>query len=213
MKEYPHIQGSKKAPHEPCIAFCKYDGSNLRAEWTKKRGWYKFGSRTQMIDEKTPNLGEGIAVFQAKYGDALAKVLTDSKDYRNRESAIAFFEFFGGHSFAGIHVAGDPKDVILFDMNIHKLGILGPAEFRSSFGHLDIPEIVYEGNLNEEFKESVRTGAIGFTSQRQIKNKIWEGVVCKGGSGHKLWMAKVKTDAYRQALQELFSGQWEKYFE
>jgi hypothetical protein len=213
MKEYPHIQGSSKAPHEPCVAFCKYDGSNLRAEWTKKRGWYKFGSRGQMIDEKTPILGEGIVIFLEKYGDDLARILTDSKDYRNRESAIAFFEFFGSNSFAGIHVKGDPKDVVLFDVNIHKMGLLGPSEFRKNFGTLDIAEVVHEGILNEEFKQGVRDGSVRFTPQREIKNKIWEGVVCKGGSGHKLWMAKVKTDAYRIALQELFSGQWEKYFE
>lgn len=213
MKEYPHIQGSSKAPSEHCVAFCKYDGSNLRAEWSRKRGWYKFGSRTQMIDLNHPVFGNGISIFLSKYGESLEKILIENKDYRNRESAIAFFEFLGNQSFAGIHVESDPKDVILFDINIHKLGILGPTEFRKHFGHLDIPEVVYEGNLNEIFKESIRTGSIGFSSDRKIKNRIWEGVVCKGGSGHKLWMAKIKTDEYKKALQELFSGDWNKYFE
>ena len=213
MKEYPHIQGSKKAPHLPCVAFCKYDGSNLRVEWTKKRGWYKFGSRTQMIEASSPILGEGIGIFLSKYGEQLAKIFTDTKEYRNRESVIAFFEFFGCKSFAGVHVSEDPKDVILFDINIHKMGILSPKEFRDNFGHLDIPEVVYEGNLNEELKERIRLGNIKLETKRTIKNNIWEGVVCKGGSGHQLWMAKIKTDAYRRALQELYAGEWEKFFE
>lgn len=51
MKDYPSIPGSSKAPQLPCIAFKKYDGSNIRAEWSKKRGWYKFGTRTQLIDK------------------------------------------------------------------------------------------------------------------------------------------------------------------
>lgn len=213
MKEYPHIKGSSKAPQLPCIAFCKYDGSNLRFEWTKKRGWYKFGTRTQMIDGTHPVFGEGIRIFLNKYGDQLAKVFVNSSAYRNRESAMAFCEFFGAKSFAGIHVPEDPKDVILFDINVHKIGILGPKEFLDNFSHLDIAEVVYTGNLNEELKRLICTGEIGFVSNKSIRNKVWEGVVCKGGEGHKLWMAKIKTEKYKQALQELFHGEWQKYFE
>lgn len=55
MQQYPSILGSSKAPlGEPCIAFVKYDGSNLRWEWSPKRGWNKYGTRTQLFNETTP---------------------------------------------------------------------------------------------------------------------------------------------------------------
>jgi hypothetical protein len=50
MYRYPEIDGPSKAPHEHCLAFDKLDGSNMRFEWSPKRGWYKFGSRGQLID-------------------------------------------------------------------------------------------------------------------------------------------------------------------
>jgi hypothetical protein len=38
MQQYPSIDGSGKAPlGVPCIAFYKYDGSNLRWEWSPKQ--------------------------------------------------------------------------------------------------------------------------------------------------------------------------------
>jgi len=42
---------------EYSYSFIKYDGSNLRFCWNRKRGWYKFGSRNVMIDKNTPILG------------------------------------------------------------------------------------------------------------------------------------------------------------
>ena len=71
MKTYPSIDGLAKAPHKPCYTFVKYDGSNLRFEWSKKRGWYKFGTRKTMIDQNTPVFGSAIPMFLEKYGDGL----------------------------------------------------------------------------------------------------------------------------------------------
>ena len=51
MKQYPKILYFDQAPiNEQCYAFDKIDGSNFRAEWSKKRGWYKFGTRNTMIN-------------------------------------------------------------------------------------------------------------------------------------------------------------------
>jgi len=51
MKQYPKILYFDQAPlNEQCYAFNKIDGSNFRAEWSKKRGWYKFGTRNTMIN-------------------------------------------------------------------------------------------------------------------------------------------------------------------
>jgi len=45
MKSYPSIPG-KHTNGIPLTVFDKLDGSNIRAEWSKKRGFYKFGTRT-----------------------------------------------------------------------------------------------------------------------------------------------------------------------
>lgn len=54
MKWYPKMFGLYSDDDAPwgqhCIAFDKLDGSNLRFEWNKKQGWYKFGTRNRMFD-------------------------------------------------------------------------------------------------------------------------------------------------------------------
>lgn len=48
MKTYPSISTQVDFSLSYCV-FDKLDGSNLRAEWSPKRGFYKFGSRTQLL--------------------------------------------------------------------------------------------------------------------------------------------------------------------
>ena len=64
MNQYFHIPGYKDAPKGlPCIAFDKLDGQNVRFEWTKKRGWFKFGMRRRLFDESDVEFGRSILVF------------------------------------------------------------------------------------------------------------------------------------------------------
>lgn len=204
MKEYPHIQGPTKAPRLPCIGFYKYDGSNLRFEWSRKRGWYKYGTRHQMFDHTHEVFGSAVELFQDTVSPQITPVI--KSEFRNAESVIAFCEFFGEHSFAGTHIPEDPKELRFFDLNIHKKGIMSPKEFVKFFGTLDISaEIVYTGNLNEELILAVRKNNLGVP--------LKEGIVCKGGSGHDLWMAKIKTQSYLDALKLRFQGDWQKYAE
>lgn len=209
MKEYPSILGPNKAPNLPCLAFYKYDGSNLRFEWHRKRGWSKFGTRTRLFNEQDPDFGSAIALFLNKYSEAIERKLRDNKDFRGIQEAIAFCEFYGPHSFAGQHDArilgvesNEPKQLKLFDINIHKKGLLGPREFVKVFGDLDIAEVIYEGNFNSQFIEDIKQG----------KYPVKEGVIAKGGSGHTLWMRKVKTLAYLHELKTRFAD-WQKYWE
>ena len=200
MKEYPSILGSKGAPELPCIAFYKLDGSNLRFEWSRKTGFYKFGTRRRLFDKSDAEYGCAIEIFNKKYGEDLSKIF---RDKYKAEKAMAFGEFFGPQSFAGQHVLDDPKDVVLFDINIHKKGILGPEEFIKNFGHLHTPVVIYEGPLTEEFIQDVR----------QSKYLINEGVVAKGGQGHNLWMRKIKTLDYLKRLQKLYENTWQELWE
>ena len=110
MKQYLEIQGPNKAPRENCIAFYKHDGSCIRAEWSRKRNWYKVGSRKVLIDQTHP-LGEAIDVFLNTYGDELEHIFKKDKFFRNCQKITVFGEFFGKNSFAGQHKDDDPKEI------------------------------------------------------------------------------------------------------
>lgn len=218
MKQYPSIKNSSKAPREACHVFVKYDGSNLRFEWSKRRGWYKFGTRTQMFDESHPTFGIAIPLFLEKYGDGFVRSFSH-KDFRGVESFVIFAEFFGSNSIAGWHDSdhdADPKDLVPFDVVPHKKGLLSPGQFLDRFGHLGVAELARIGNLNESLIASVRESRfdeIDFRSKRSIATSIPEGVICKGGSGHDLWMCKIKSNAYLQEIKKRFPANWEDYTE
>ncbi len=195
MKQYLSIQGPNKAPREYCIAFYKHDGSCIRAEWTRKRSWDKFASRKVLMDGTHP-LGDAIQILLDTYGDDLEKIFKKHKFFRNCQKVTVFSEYFGPNSFAGWHDPNDKKEIMLFDVNIDKKGIMSPRDFIKIFGHLKIPEIIYEGNFNESFIQDVKNG----------KYDLEEGVVAKGNlphgkHPHNLWMAKIKTRAWIDKLK------------
>ena len=64
----------------------------------------------------------------------------------------------------------DNHTVTLFDVGYK--GILEPKTFLNQFGHLDIPKLLYQGNITQEFINQVREGL--------LEGMTYEGVVCKG---------------------------------
>ena len=202
MKQYDHIEYyGKRLVGEVIYAFDKLDGSNLRFEFSRKRGWYKFGTRKCMIDEKNTEYGMAIPFFLNKYGDGLVDVFTKNKDYRNIKNFIVFCEWFGPNSFAGHHT--DPIDkmnLVLIEVNPITKGFVDPKRFIDDFGHMEIPKLIYHGNLNHEFIQSVKRNDYG----------LMEGVVCKAkdsGKAHQIWMVKIKTDAWLDRLKNTFGEQ------
>ena len=209
MKEYPSIP---KVLNDyiglDCVAFRKYDGSNIRIEWAKKRGWYKWATRGYLFDATDKNFGDTVDIFNKTHAELLEKVIRDN--YPKADSAIVYMEYLGPHSFAGLHDPGvlqvdnnDPKELVLFDVNIHKRGFVSPLDFVSKFGHVRSAEVVYQGRLTEDFIKEVREG----------KYPVNEGVVCKGGEGHKLWTCKIKTWDYLKKIQKFFGTSWGEHWE
>lgn len=200
MKQYDHIEYyGKRLMGQVVHAFDKLDGSNLRFEWSNKRGWYKFGTRKCMIDEKNPDFGKAIPVFLNKYGDGLTSIFK-SKDYRNIRNFVVFCEWYGPNSFAGRHDPNDKMELVLFDVNPMTKGFLGPKQFIDDFGHLGIPTLVYHDNLNWDFINAVKRNDFN----------LMEGVVCKAkdsGKAHQIWMVKVKTNAWLDRLKNKFGDQ------
>lgn len=214
MKSYPTISGPSSIHlSKQAYVFVKYDGSNLRFEWSRKKGWYKFGTRRTLIDETHPIYGSATCLFLDKYGDDFERIFIKNKALRGVRSVVVFAEWFGAKSFSGMHQPEDPKDLIIFDVNPHKKGFLSPKEFLDLFGHLSVAELIYSGNVGKEFIQSVKEETIDIESRYKIRAEIPEGVVCKGGKGHRLWMSKIKTERYKAALKSKYSSNWEKYWE
>jgi len=204
MKEYHSIPGVQMYG-EPCFAFYKYDGSNIRALWNRKSGWCRFGTRHRLFDKTDEIFGGAIDLFKETYATDLENKFRREKSLRNIQEAIVFCEFFGPNSFAGLHHTADPKELVMFDINIHKNGIMPPKEFIDTFGDLKIAKLVYQGNLTREFERQVREGEF---------SDLDEGVICKGYKGkHKIWMCKIKTNKYLQKLKDKYADKWQEYWE
>lgn len=216
MLQYPSILGVKKMPlNYPCVAFYKYDGSNLRFEWSAKKGWNKFGSRTQMIDSKHEIFGQGIEKFQDEMGQIIVDRIKNAfpKEFKNIERITAFAEFYGENSFAGSHLESDEKHLKLFDTFLFKKGFLLPQQFVDIFGDWDkAAEVVYKGKLDEDFIKSIRYNT--------LDKRLNEGVICKGVSDKidyktqgSLWMTKIKTFEFINKLKNRYQEKWEDYAE
>jgi hypothetical protein len=196
MKSYPSI--TKDVRQDIYIyAFDKLDGSNIRAEWNSKRGFYKFGTRHQLMDEKSMPFARAIPLIKEKYEADLTAVFKE----RDWKDALCFFEFWGPSSFAGFHNFEEKMDVTLIDVNPYKEGILPPTEFIKYFGHLDTAKVLYEGHVTEDLFDKVK--------QSTLKGMTHEGVVCKGANDKKTKMPimfKIKSRAWLDKLKDYCKG-------
>lgn len=209
---YPKIPDSKNCPSEKCIAFEKYDGTNLHWVWESELGWYAFGTRRDRFDlddmgiaefnTAHPGLEDAPGIFIRDFAKNLESLFLQHPNYQCPEITV-FTEFFGVNSFAGMHKKDDPKQLVLFDVQTDQ-GIIIPEEFTRDFGDFNIARVVYRGKLTGQFINDVRQGKYG----------VNEGVICKGGNNYdNLWMVKIKTYSYMKRLKDAFKNDWENYWE
>lgn len=204
MKTYPSVQYFNKAIlGSQIIAFDKLDGQNIRVEWSKNKGWYKFGTRTSMFDESSEQFGKVIPLFKEKYADQLEEIFKKSKNFRNTKNFVVFCEYVGENSFSGRHISGDKMDLILFDIapgDYTNNGFVEPKEFIKEFKNLHIPKVIYQGPLTESFISSVK----------ENKYNLKEGVMCKGvqpGGTREVLIVKIKTNSWLQRLKSEFGDE------
>jgi hypothetical protein len=200
MKEYHKIlYYNKGIMGAPVIAFNKLDGSNIRVEWSKKRSFYKYGTRTQMLDRTNPTFGPAVDIFKEKYFDKLHQFFSTEKEYRNIQTITAYFEYAGPNSFAGQHEETDIMDLVLIDVWKHQKGWVTPKLFVKQFSEFGIPDIIYQGNLNAEFIKNVKDNIY----------TLKEGVVAKGIQDvkrvdRKVWMVKIKATEWYERLKQRY---------
>ena len=167
MKTYPSIDGGIRRG-VPVYIFDKIDGSLIRAEFSRKQGWYKFGRKNALLDDSNPVLREAPKLFFELYADPLARIFRQQRWDRG----LAFFEFYGPNSFAGAH-ADEPHMISLFDVSIHPKGFLEPGPFLKLFGDLPgVERLLHHGNFTQDIQHQVEDGT--------LEGMTFEGVVCKG---------------------------------
>jgi len=209
MLEYPEMKNLSKSPREYCIAFNKLDGQNIRVKYDKKNKFSLFGSRHRLFDETDNQFEKVIPLFNNTLRNNLERLIVDNKDFKDFKELIVFMEYYGPNSFAGMHDENDILNnlmkLVVFDiLIINKKNInqfILPNDFIKLFNktQIEIPNIIYEGNLNDTFIKNV-------------KNNIYnlkEGVVCKGITKRgdyrgKVWMCKIKTQYYLDRIKQEF---------
>lgn len=168
--------------------FDKIDGTLIRAQFSMKRDrFYKFGTRSRLIDASEPVFGVSIPLIEGLAG-RLAPVF----NALDRISVTCFFELVGSSSFAGQHVPDDELSVTLLDVATHD-GCLVPAGVFSPMfsGVVPIAHQIFVGAIDEATEGLIR--------RSELPGITFEGVVCKSMDGR---MFKVKTDAWLQKLRE-----------
>lgn len=201
MKQYPSIYTTPNYS-ESFVVFDKLDGSNIRAEWSRKRGFYKHGSRTQLLSTEQEILYPSIEMIEREYAPALASRFKKA----GFESAVCFFEYYGPNSFAGSHNPTDKMELVLIDIAPYKKGILSPKEFLELAEGLKIPNILHKGKIGAQIIQDVRNGT--------FPGVTFEGIVCKGPYQQKLGhpvMFKVKSQAWLDKLKTICGDNEELY--
>jgi len=200
---YPKISENTNCFLDKCIAFEKYDGTNLHWCWNLNNGWHLFGTRrTQFslnrigipeFEEIHPELSNTICLFNDKLRDTLTSLLCQHKSYCNSNITI-FTEFYGPNSFAGGHSDNDEdndrQDLVIIDIAINNK-IISPEVLIKDFAAFNVARIVYRGKYTGQFTKDVRDG----------KYNVDEGVVCKGIVNNEVFMTKVKTNDYLRRLK------------
>lgn len=182
MKSYPSIP-KFKCGNIKLYTFDKLDGSNIRVQYSRKRGWYKFGTRTRLLDESDEIFGPAIPLFKETLAEPLEKIIVDQR----WQEVVVFGEYYGSQSFAGLHEKDDPKQITIFDVNPFKKGLLSPQEFLKLFEQYG-PRFLGLMNWTAGFVEQVRNG--------EIEGISFEGVVGKVIHNNKFIMYKAKTQAW-----------------
>lgn len=238
---YPKIPDGRLCPLNKCIVFEKYDGTNLHWVWKRDPGntmtftqsggtWTHFGTRRDQFElteqgiadfnAAHPGLEEAVPIFNRTYRKLGSYPIPHKYGPEQGNEVTLFTEFLGDKSFAGTHQVDDPKRLILIDVatTYKNLGIVSPGSFYGDYGQFDdhpgntagtkIPEyhiasILYSGKYTGQLVEEIRRG----------KYKVNEGVVCKGMYDGKVYMVKIKTNAYMERLKSEFKDKWKNYWE
>lgn len=187
MKSYKSIN-KVVIPNVYIYAFDKIDGSNIRAEWSRKKKFNKFGTRTRLVDNSDPIFGKVPELVK----NGFEKELSDIFIKNRLDNVTCYFEFYGDSSKFGVHRMDEEHKLSLIDVNLYKKGFINPKDFVEWFVDVETAKMLYHGKADMNFVELVRTSSLNGMGR--------EGVVCKTGSINPE-MFKIKTDLWMNELR------------
>lgn len=198
MKTYPSIKRAtgKSFQEVKLHTFDKIDGSNIRAAWNKKRGWYKFGTRKRLLDETDEVFGGVVNLFRETLGEPLGRIARDE----GWQSVVVFCEFWGPSSFAGLHVPDEPKKLTVIDVAPYKKGILQPKDFLDLFEEYG-PTYLGKINWTRGFIERVKNDDVDGITFEGVVGKIRESF-----KSNRIIMYKAKTNKWIQKVYDLYDN-------
>lgn len=193
MKTYPSIKKatSQSFREMKLHTFDKLDGSNLRFEYNKKRGFYKYGTRKRLLGDDDEIFGPAIPLFRETIEEPLIRII----EKQGWQQVVVFCEYWGKESLAGRHKNDDPKTLTVIDVAVYKRGILPPVDFIKLFGEFG-PKYLGKINWTRGFIEDVRAGIDGIT---------FEGVVGKEVENKRIVMYKAKTQQWIDKVRLLYA--------
>lgn len=206
MLEYPSIDTIGKTTIEKgssCWGFVKYDGSNLRFEWSKSKGFHKFGTRTGRFGVDDPDFGGAIELFQDELAAPCIELLRswDKRALNQSGRAVVFAEYFGPSSFAGTHLKGEAMRLKAFEAHVEGVGYVSPKDWtdltqgRTGFAQ-SLGQLSYGADLARQVWEQQWKGP-----ELDHGQKIWEGLILKTGHSGAPRRIKLKTQQWMDAIK------------
>ncbi len=155
-----------------------------------------------VIDETSDVLGDAVAFFKRSEIPVVLSEIVGANNKKRGEfvgvdEITFYFEWWGLHSFAGVHQPGDEMHLSLIDVWEKKKGLIEPKVYLELFHDvetLDCPELVYTGRLTNKFVKSVEEN--DWTQDGATFPNVKEGVVITRTTrlpGQFLPKCKVKT--------------------
>ncbi len=188
MLTYPSIP--KQITDIPYYLFDKLDGSNIRADFSLKKGLHRYGTRNRLLsDDSGPILNKAPALIKP-YEVILGEIFKKNK----WEQGTLFFEFYGENSFAGNHFEGDEFKVVVIDASIYRKGFLSPKDYLDAFANkIPTPRFFGVSKLNQDVVRSV--------NHRTLEGMTFEGIVAKAFVKNQVERTKVKSFDWIQKLK------------
>ena len=208
---YPKIPDTKNCPLKNCIAQVKYDGTCIHIDFEEACGSIGFGTRRDVFDDDLsgaqdfriahPGLDEVPDLVDDICFNGLERHILQYNNC-NYKKINVFAEFFGSNSFAGQHDPNDQKQLIIFDVMVDG-NFLPPDQLYKDFSQFNLVKKIYTGKYTGQLVEDIRKG----------RYQLNEGAIIKGFVKDQFYMAKIKTDAYKEKLKNVFKDNWENYWE
>jgi hypothetical protein len=205
---YPKITDTKNCPLKQCIAFEKYDGTNIHWTLVPQYGWMDYGTRR----DRFPITNKGARQFDLAHPElaGVDKIWDQNNklqfylmdNYVSANEIIVFTEYFGPNSFAGTHQSQDKMELVIIDVQVDGK-IIPPEKLIADFKDFNVARVVFRGKYTGQLFNDVRNG----------KYDVKEGVVVKGVIDKEVRMVKIKTNAYLERLKNRFGDTWSEYWE